>query len=62
MGMIHTKCPQCWDPLPCGCSVQTERDETAAANAKYQRDRTAKELLEEQKETNRLLRQIAERK
>jgi len=25
MGSLHAKCPQCWDPLPCGCPEDPTR-------------------------------------
>jgi hypothetical protein len=28
MATLHTKCDECWDPLPCSCPAQHERDRT----------------------------------
>ena len=61
MGMFfHAKCENCWDPLPCGCPQQAERDASAAAYARNQaeeRERKTHRLLKEQ---NALLRELRE--
>lgn len=31
MGMIHAKCEQCWDVIPCHCPEQRERERAALA-------------------------------
>lgn len=29
MASLHAKCEQCWDPIPCHCAAQSERDQAA---------------------------------
>lgn len=53
MGMFHAKCECCWDPLPCQCEKQRERDQRLSNSPDAERDR----LLREQ---NKLLREIAQ--
>ena len=44
MGFLHSKCPSCWDPIPCACGEQTERD----AAVKSSRMEETNRLLQEQ--------------
>jgi hypothetical protein len=53
MGMIHSKCPQCWDPIPCGCPEQKERDRPGLSRSTPEIEKVV-DLL---KETNKLLRE-----
>ncbi len=57
MGILSAKCPDCWDPLPCGCDAEKAREKSAAAYAANQASHRQEELLREQ---NELLKRIAD--
>jgi hypothetical protein len=47
MGLIHAKCPQCWDQIPCGCEAEREREACLAAFARQQDEARFIEALNE---------------
>lgn len=55
MGFLHAKCEQCWDPLPCSCDLQRERDAAVRSNIEYAARKLATETNELLREQNRLI-------
>jgi len=57
MGMIHAKCPECWDPLPCSCQTgNSQRPQASPMTDGLLAEQN--KLLAEQ---NKLLRELVSR-